>query len=129
MFCMIFFWGRTSDVFPTEQLIFLESRNLVYNISPLPSLQKMFLKPRSVSVYLAQFSNDLILGVSMPCMLSSALNLCSQSRIGITFSSSKRGYLKLERNTACALFFSTSNKQKRNSGILWNSHRHTVFPP
>ena len=49
MFYMIFFWGRTSDVFPTEQLIFLESRSLVYNISPLPSLQKMFLKPRSVS--------------------------------------------------------------------------------
>ena len=49
MFYMIFFWGWTSDVVPTEQPIFLESRSLVYNISPLPFLQKMFLKPRSVS--------------------------------------------------------------------------------
>ena len=126
---MIFFWGRTSDVFPTEQVIFLESQSLVYNISPLPFLQKCSLSVIVFRIYLAQFSNDFTLGVSMPCMLSCARNLCSRSRIGITFSSSKRKNLKLERDTACALLFSASNKQKCNSSSLWNSHRHTVFPP
>ena len=79
--------------------------------------------------YLAQFSNDLILGVIMLWLLSSAWNLWSWSRVGITFSSSKRENLQLEHDTACALLFSACNEQKRNSSSLWNSHRYAVFFP